>query len=179
MSRRWVFVAALLMGIAALLVFVGSRIGDRERIAETGRVMLMPLVPLGPRDLSRGDRIELVYDLPDIQVELHAGTKPAEGTIGVTLDDADIVIGATFIEPGVAENHDVIVAYRFAPAGLGLWPSDRPRLSFGDGFFVVTEGRIGDYLDAEYAVLSVDRLGNSVVVGLARADAKRIRPEAD
>ena len=117
MSRSWILVAALLTGVATLLVFVGSRIGDRERIAEAGRVVLMPLAPLGPRDLSRGDRIELVYDLPEIQAELRAGTKPTEGAIRVTLDDSHIVISAMFTEPGLADNHDVIVAYRFESAG--------------------------------------------------------------
>ena len=168
--------AALLTGVAVLLVFVGGRVGDRERIAEAGRVVLMPLVPLGPRDLSLGDRIELVYDLPAIQAELRAGTRPAEGAIRATLDDSDIVIRAVFIEPGTAVESDVTLAYRFASAGPGLWPSDRPRLSFGDGYYLVGAGHIADYLGARYAVLKVDADGSSVVTGLADGEGDLIRP---
>ena len=175
--RKWVPIAALLAGVALLLVFVGNRIGDRTQIAESGRTVLMPLVPLGPRDLSLGDRIELVYDLPDIEAELRAGNRPAEGTMRVMLDDAGVVVDAVFDDPGAAADSQVTMAYRFAASGFGLWPSDRPRLNFGDGYFLVTEGNIAGYLGARYAVLKVDEAGTSVVTGLADANAEPIEPE--
>ena len=176
-SRKWAPIVALLAGVALLLVFVGNRIGDRTQIAESGRTVLMPLVPLGPRDLSLGDRIELVYDLPDIEAELRVGNRPAEGTMRLMLDDAGVVIGAAFGGSRAAADDQMTMSYRYAASGLGLWPSDRPRLTFGDSYFLVTEGSAADYLGARYAVLKVDRAGRSVVAGLADGNADLIEPD--
>ena len=174
--RKWAPIAVLLVGVALLLVFVGNRIGDRTQIAEAGRTVLMPLVPLGTRDLSLGDQIVLVYDLPDIEAELRAGNRPAEGTLHVILDDAGVVAGAEFDDSPATADSRVTIAYRYAASGLGLWPSDRPRLIFGDGYFLVTEGSIAAYLGARYAVLKADEAGRSVVTGLADANAELIEP---
>lgn len=176
MTRKLVSLLVLIVGVGLFLVFVGDRIGDRARLAEQGRTVLLPLVPLGPRDLSDGDRIELIYELPEILVELRAGNWPEEGTVVVTLDHAAIARSARPFAGELLLDSEIVLNYRFAPSGPGLWPSDRPRLSFGDSFFLVTEGRIADYLDARYAVLKVDLQGDSVVIGLADSEAKPISP---
>lgn len=176
MKRRLAAIAALLIGVAVLLVFVAGRIGDRDRISETGTTVLMPLAPLGPRDLVLGDRIELVFELPEVEAELRAGTWPGEGAIRVTLDEAGAVRAAALHDPASSAGRDVVVNYRFAPTGIGLWPTDRPRLLFGDSFYLVTEGQAADYLDARYAVLKVNETGSSVVIGLADGDAVSIQP---
>lgn len=178
MKRRLAAIAALLIGVAVLLVFVAGRIGDRDRISETGTTVLMPLAPLGPRDLALGDRIELVFELPEVESELRAGTWPGEGALRVTLDEAGTVRTAALHEPSTPNGREVVVNYRFASSGLGLWPTDRPRLLFGDSFYLVTEGQAADYLNARYAVLKVNETGSSVVIGLADGRGNLIRPDA-
>ena len=177
MTRKLAGLLGLFACVGLFLVFVSDRIGDRARVAEQGRTVLLPLAPLGLRGLSHGDRIELVYALPEIDAELQAGDRPGEGMVAVTLDPTGIVRSARLHEGGPPAESEILLRYRFAPVGPGLLPSDRPRLSFGDSFFLVTAGRVADYLDARYAVLRVDPQGASVVVGMANDEAVTISPE--
>ena len=177
MRRRWIALAALFLGVAVLLAFAASRIGDRERVSEVGTTVLMPLAPLGPRDLALGDRIELDYALPEVEAELRAGAWPEEGALRIALDGAGVAVGAVLEGSEAASGRGMLLNYRFAPSGPGLWPTDRPRLSFGDSFFLVPEGRAIDYLGARYAVLKVDESGASVVIGLADGGGNLIRPD--
>ncbi len=66
--------------------------------------------------------------------------------------------------------------YSFGATGSDIWPSYRRRLALGDSFFVMSEGRIAEYLDARYAVLKVDPDGASVVIGMANDKAETISP---
>ena len=177
MTRKLASLLVLFVGVGLLLVFVGDRIGDRARVAEQGRTVLLPLVPLGPRDMSHGDRIELIYELPGIAGELRAGNWPNEGAVAVTLDEASVARSTRRYADGQLAGSEIALNYRFAATGPGFWPSDRPRLTFGDSFFLVTDRPITDYLDARFAVLRVDSQGDSVVIGLANNEAKLIGSE--
>ena len=172
MERRWIALAALAIGVAWLLVFVAGRIDDRERIVDVGSTVLIPLAPLGPRDLSRGDRIELNYALPEAESALRAGTWPTQGAMRIELNASGIITNVTI--DGPAAEAGVLLNYRYASDGY--WPSDQPKLTFGDGFFLISDERAADYLVARYAILKVDDGGSSVVIGLADGDAVSIQP---
>lgn len=170
-------VLALFLFVATLLVFLGQRIGDRDRVAEQGVTVLIPLMPIGPREVSHGDLIELVYDTPEILARVESGQWPDSGVIKLTLDPAHFAHSPDLYEGGVLSVNEVILNYSYGSSGSDLWPSYRRRLALGDSFFVMSEGQIADYRDARYAVLKVDPQGMSVVTDLADDQGMPIRPD--
>lgn len=176
MIRLGTGVLTLFLCVAALLIFLGQRIGDRARLAEQGVTVLMPLMPIGPRDVAHGDLIELVYDTPEILAPVESGQWPNSGVIRLTLDSAHIAHSPDLYEGGILSSDEVILNYSYGASGSDLWPSYRRRLAMGDSFFVMSDGTIADYRDARYAVLKVDSQGMSVVVGLADDEGLPIDP---
>ena len=174
MNRLWTEIPALFLCLTLLLPFLGERIDDRTRISEQGVTVLMPLVPLGPKDLSHGDLIELVYDAPEVIAQVRSGSWPHRGTVAVTLDSLNVGHAPRLYEGGALAPREVVLAYRFGTTGTDIWPAYRRRLAFGDSFFVLSGQPMKDYAGARYAVLKVDPRGSSIVTGLADASAHPI-----
>ncbi len=165
---------ALFLCLSLLFPFLGERISDRAETSERGVTVLMPLVPLGPKDLSQGDLIKLVYDTPEVIAQVRSGDWPSRGKVAVTLDSLNVGHAPRLYDGGALAPREVVLAYRFGTAGTNIWPDYRRSLAFGDSFFVLTGQPISDFAGARYSILRVDPDGSSIVTGLADASAHPI-----
>lgn len=63
---------------------------DRTRLIKTGKEVVLPIVPVDPRDLFRGQYVRLGYDVSQVPVRLIEGPLPARnGTFYVTIEQKD------------------------------------------------------------------------------------------
>ncbi len=67
-------IAAAQTGVLAAMVI------DRVRLIKTGREITLPIVPVDPRDLFRGEYVRLGYAASRVPVRLLEGPPPGEGS---------------------------------------------------------------------------------------------------
>ena len=87
LAKRTTWALALLAlvqtGVLGVMVF------DRLRLLSSGREITLPIVPVDPRDLFRGEYVELGYDIGRIPARLLDGPLPsANAAFYVTLERA-------------------------------------------------------------------------------------------
>lgn len=83
---------ALGLAIAAALqiAVLGWMVLDRTRLIKTGREVVLPIRPVDPRDLFRGQYVRLGYDVSSVPLKLLEGPRPARNApFFVTLEQAD------------------------------------------------------------------------------------------
>ena len=179
-SRKW-----LLAGVAVAAVqtaAIGWMVWGRIQLLRTGREIVMPVIPVDPRSLFRGDYVILSYEaqrVPSglIPIELYS-KRPASFyvTLSKTADTwAPIAVSATLGQPA----GDQIVLQ--ARTQRGYWPArpDEPNskagpvmlVRYGIESYFVPEGK-GLALEAVArekklaAVVAVDAKGNAAIKGL-------------
>lgn len=53
----------IFLNLAVILLIVGIETFKKEKVRETGELVLFPLVPVDPRSLLQGDYMQLAYDI--------------------------------------------------------------------------------------------------------------------
>ena len=83
MARALALLALMQTGVLAVMVF------DRMRLLTTGREITLPIIPVDPRDLFRGEYVELGYAVGRVPARLFEGPPPSPNTpFYVTLEKA-------------------------------------------------------------------------------------------
>lgn len=159
----------IVANLAALFVYFGYTVFQKERLLEEGTLLLLKLAPADPRSLMQGDYMALRYAFPF-----------PDGTLPVR-DDTLPRRGFCIVEPG----HDGVAAIkRFQAAKEPLSPGEyliaytRPdyHIRIGAESFFFQEGTGSFYEKAEYGGLKVDSDGNSLLIGLFDDQKNRIVP---
>lgn len=75
--RTLLMLAAIALVQTAVLAFM---VIDRVRLIKTGREITLPIVPVDPRDLFRGEYVRLGYDIGTLRAGLLEGPPPAANT---------------------------------------------------------------------------------------------------
>jgi uncharacterized membrane-anchored protein len=71
MARALALLALMQTGVLAVMVF------DRMRLLTTGREITLPIVAVDPRDLLRGEYVELGYAVGRVPARLLEGPPPS------------------------------------------------------------------------------------------------------
>jgi uncharacterized membrane-anchored protein len=159
----------IVANLAALFLYFGYTVCQKERLLEEGTLLLLKLAPADPRSLMQGDYMALryAYPFPDGMLPGRDDTLPRRGFC--------------VVEP----DHDGVAAIkRFQAAKEPLSPGEyliaytRPdyRIRIGAESFFFQEGTASFYEKAEYGGLKVDNNGNSLLIGLFDDQKKRIIP---
>jgi uncharacterized membrane-anchored protein len=142
---------------------------DRVQLLRTGREIVLPIAPVDPRDLFRGEYVRLGYDISRVPLSSLEGPplKPNE-TIYVTLEKKEDggwrVVGVTRGLPDSVNPDRVVLKGRADPRGWG-W------MRYGIESYFVPQGQ-GPKLEAmmrdrKLAVLvAVDKTGKAAIKGL-------------
>ncbi|HET6521434.1 MAG TPA: GDYXXLXY domain-containing protein [Geminicoccaceae bacterium] len=161
-------------GLALALGAINVQIVRKQAVVDGGSTVLLRLRPVDPRSLMQGDYMRLAYE--EALLPRDRSGLPPDGRIVVALDGDGV---ARFVrldggEPlGAGER---LLRYRLRfPPGLDE-ATGPPELSFGAESFAFQEGHAEAYGDARYGVLRVAEDGGSVLVGLADAERRPIRP---
>lgn len=176
---------AALAAVAALqLGALGYIVVDRLTLLRTGREIVLPIVPVDPRDLFKGDYVRLGFPISTIpadtaKTEDFTAGKPAFVTIEQQPDDSWTVVRMTARHPGKVSEKQVVLRAR--PAWNGAWSRGSNQVRFGIERYYVPEGKGGalERLAREKklaAIVAVDASGNTAIKGLS-SDGKRVYDE--
>jgi uncharacterized membrane-anchored protein len=164
-------VAALQLGALSWMV------AERVALLKGGREVVLPIVPVDPRDLFKGDFVRLAYPISTIPIRLTDGKNLAYNKrVYVTLQpEAD----ATWSVAAVAQDHPGTVATgQIILRGTTEYNN---RIRFGLERYYVPEGK-GPALEKLArekklaAIVAVDRKGIAAIKGLS-ADGQKIYDE--
>jgi uncharacterized membrane-anchored protein len=160
----------LVVGVQVLLLL--SLIGFKQYTVWTGETVLLKVQPVDPRDLLRGDYIDVRYEISTIYLDEVAGDDDVSGRVYVELrEDADGYWQAVAVHDRRERSFDGTVliegdvnSYRydqridvdygieqvFIPEGSGS------QLPFGDGHIVAVEVKVDRWGNAVPRQFSVD-----------------------
>lgn len=170
-SRRALWPAVIVAGLAAVLAVVNTGIWQREQLLASGHVVRLALVPVDPRSIMQGDYMALrfaaaraIHGLDDGRKAAVAGLWGGPRTDGylVLQPDAQGVAQPVRVQ-AAAEPHDareVVLRFRLRADGVRL---------VTDAYFF-PEGEAARYAQARYGELRVGDDGTGLLVRLLDAD---------
>jgi uncharacterized membrane-anchored protein len=166
----WLRRLLILAGLVLVLAAANLIILEKQRVAESARLVLLELRPVDPRSLMQGDYMQLDFadtvTLPPEDVAL-----PEAGIAVLRVDPAGIASFAR-VDDGTPLAPDEI-RLRF----FGRMPDGR--FDFGTDAFFFQEGEAELYAGARYGMFRVDETGKSVLVGLADETGTEITRPAE
>lgn len=156
---------------------LGAMVLDRVRILKTGREITLPIIPVDPRDLFRGEYVRLGYEAGSIPARLLEGPAPGRNeALYVVFERGDggawKPVKASRAMPREASSDRVVLKAR---ARWG-WPAatateQRVGVRYGIESYFVPEGQ-GRRLEGlarekkMAALVAVDAKGNAAIKGL-------------
>jgi uncharacterized membrane-anchored protein len=173
MARALALLALMQTGVLAVMVF------DRMRLLTTGREITLPIIPVDPRDLFRGEYVELGYAVGRVPARLLEGPPPSPNTpFYVTLEKAQdgtwAPIKLSRDKPQEIGPDRIVLKGRNRFNRLGLEASDPNAVNsvrYGIEQYFVPQGE-GPRLEALArdkklaALIAVDGSGNAAIKGI-------------
>jgi uncharacterized membrane-anchored protein len=172
----WVGLGAV---AAIQTIVLGSMVFDRVRLLKTGREIVLPIVPVDPRSLFRGDYVRLSYDVTRVPgsllTERFAQGDPVYVTIEKSDDGSWRAVKAARTHDGADDPKRVVLKGWLQNDWSGPVPASPDRAAFvryGIESYFVPEGT---GLELEQlarekklaAAVAVDRKGNAAIKGLS------------
>jgi uncharacterized membrane-anchored protein len=157
---------SIILWLIAIVIVLGVNVSvfQRERVATTGRLVLLELAPVDPRSLIQGDYMLLRYDISrDVEQEIFE----QNGTIVVSLDPNSIGRFVRFDTQGIplAENE---VRMKYFQRGYDVY--------IGPESFFFQEGHARYYSNARYGELRVSETGDVLLIGLRGEELQALGP---
>jgi uncharacterized membrane-anchored protein len=170
--------ALALVGLVQTGVLAGM-VFDRVRLIESGREITLPIVPVDPRDLFRGEYVELGYAIERLPARLLEGPPPRAGaafyvTLEKTADGGWMPVKLTAAKPSQTGEERLIIKARSRFGGPLADPNAEAAVNFvryGIEHYFVPQGE-GPRLEALArdkklaALIAVDAGGNAAIKGL-------------
>jgi uncharacterized membrane-anchored protein len=167
-----VIVALAQTGVLAVMVV------DRVRLLKTGREITLPIVPVDPRDLFRGQYVRLGYDISRVPARLLEGSLPRPNAafyvvLEKTPDGTWKPVKLTRTQVQEASPERIVLKARALHGRLytGTSPDAVHFVRYGIESYFVREGQ-GPRLEALArnkklsALIAVDGRGNAAIKGL-------------
>ncbi len=146
----------------AFLLFINWQVWQKQRHLASGIRVLVALEPVDPRSLMQGDYMRLAYRLP-VDLNLLANGR---GVLELRLGVGAEVISA---KPKAATQQGPLLKYQYIDG----------KISFAPDSYLFQEGLAECYEQAKFAQLVLDKAGNVVLSGLARADGSLLHCLSD
>jgi uncharacterized membrane-anchored protein len=171
-GRLWLALFLVALAQTGILAFL---VADRVRLLRTGREITLPVRPVDPRDLFRGEYARLGYDINTLPGGLLQGPAPgANAAFFVVLERRDETWQPVEISSSKPQEPapDRIVLKARAAQGwpLSAWhSSQRVRYGIERYFLPEGEGRRLESLAGDKklaALIAVDGGGNAAIKGL-------------
>ncbi len=169
---------ALAIAAAAQTAVLAWMVIDRTLLLKTGREIVLPVRPVDPRDLFRGEYVRLGYDISSVPLRLVEGPRPVgNSAFYVTIEEKDDKtwepVRITAAKPDRLGPKQLVLKarayYRFPLIDNG--PAAAVSARYGIESYFVPEGE-GPRLenlarDKKLAVLvAVDKAGNAALKGI-------------
>ena len=168
----------LAVGLVALVQTMALvwMIADRVSLLKSGREIVLPVVPVDPRDLFRGDYVTLSYDISRLRLDGEAGRKRTSKTsvyavVKKTPDGSWKADRLVLARPAQLASDEQLIQGRFdsrwGGGFLGAWSMPH----YGIEKYFVPEGTGPELEKAARekklaAVIAVDKNGRAALKGL-------------
>jgi uncharacterized membrane-anchored protein len=174
-SRNRILLSLAVLALAHAGVLAAMVI-DRVRLLSSGREITLPIVPVDPRDLFRGEYVRLGYTASTVPIRLLEGPSPRENSaVYVVLekkpDGAWQSVKITSSPPQETSPDRVVLKARAAYWQTRDSADASVRVRYGIESYFVPEGQ-GKKLEAPArekklaALVAVDARGNAAIKGL-------------
>lgn len=174
LPRRHLLLGLFAVGLMQTAV-LGWMVYDRIRLLTHGREVVLPILPVDPRDLFRGEYVRLGYDISRLKTSLLVGPAPKpNAAFYVTLERGEggawLPVQISAAQPAEAAENRIVLKgrTRYARAFSG---AETAFVRYGIESYFVPEGK-GRQLETLArdkklaAILAVDRAGNAAIKGL-------------
>lgn len=179
-SRR----GALMLVATLQVLALGYMVFDRVRLVKTGKEIVLPIIPVDPRDLFKGDYVRLAYPISRPEAVSISAPMPERSAWGYAVIEPDPdtarlwkIARISSSRPTDLSPGQIVIKAR-APGG---WRTTRPVLHFGLERYYVPEGT-GLALEKMAAdrklaaIVAVDAAGNAAIKGLS-VDGRKVYDE--
>jgi uncharacterized membrane-anchored protein len=161
----WTRRLLILGGLLLVLGVANAAILQKQRIADSARLILLELRPIDPRSLMQGDYMSLAF-ADTVALPPQGADLPEDGIAIVALDGNGV---ASFVR---LDDGAPLAANEARLRFTGRTPDGR--LDYGTDAFFFQEGAAPLYAEARYGMFRVDDTGHSVLVGLADETGEEI-----
>ena len=174
-ASRKILLSLAILALAQTAVLAGMVI-DRVRLLTSGREITLPIVPVDPRDLFRGEYVRLGYDVGTVPMRQLEGPRPRENAAFYVMlekkpDGAWQTVKVSRAMPQETSPDRIVLKARAT-----YWPARDSadasvRVHYGIESYFVPEGQ-GEKLEALArlkklaALVAVDSKGNAAIKGL-------------
>ncbi len=156
---------------------LAAMVGDRVRLLKTGREITLPIIPVDPRDLFKGEYVRLGYPVSSVPARLLEGPRPAENqafyvVLEKTPDGAWKPVRMALAMPQESSPDRIVLKAR-AHYAWPLLPTESTTIQvrYGIESYFVPQGRGAELekLAREKkmaALIAIDGRGNAAIKGL-------------
>ncbi len=175
LARKHAWVAVGLVALVQSAV-LGYMVWDRASLLRNGRQITLPIVPVDPRSLFRGDYVILGYDIGQVEIPAELRPLPQGAVIYVTIASQPdgswkVARVARRHTPATGPDEAVLkgrLTYAIDQRGMNA----RASVRYGIESYFVPEGTgrpIEDMVQAKkmQAIVAVGRDGRAAIAGLA------------
>ena len=174
--RNRALLALAIVALAQTGVLAGMVI-DRVRLLKMGREITLPIVPVDPRDLFKGEYVRLAYDASNVPMRLLEGPKPARNAaFYVVLEKKEggawQPVKASRSLPSETSPDRIVLKARPTWGWPDVWGTNASmRVRYGIESYYVAQGN-GPQLEQLArdkklaALIAVDSGGNAAIKGL-------------
>jgi uncharacterized membrane-anchored protein len=166
-------IAIVALAQTAVLAYM---VTDRVRLLSSGREITLPIVPVDPRDLFRGEYVSLGYDIGRVPVSLLEGPAPGANdafyvVIEKQADGAWKPVKASRAFPKETSPDRVVLKGRAVFTAPWRAPNTVQQVRYGIESYFVPEGegkRLEDVAREKRmaALIAVDSGGNAAIKGI-------------
>jgi uncharacterized membrane-anchored protein len=174
--RNRAVLALAIVALAQTGVLAGMVV-DRVRLLRTGREITLPIVPVDPRDLFKGEYVRLGYDASNVPMRLLEGPKPGRNAaFYVVLEKKEggawQPVKVSRSQPSETSPDRIVLKARPTWGWPDAWGSNASmRVRYGIESYYVAQGN-GPKLEQLArdkklaALIAVDSGGNAAIKGL-------------
>lgn len=149
---KWIII---LLNLVLLLVYFNHSIVKKEDLLKKGQLVLLELEPLDPRSLMQGDYMALRYKISE---NIDFNSMPKRGYCIIVLDQNNRAEKVRFQKDLMPLNKgEHLIEYT---------SSNGWNINIGAESFFFQEGQARKYEKAKYGGVKIDKVGNSLLVGL-------------
>ena len=174
-APRKILLSIAIVALAQTAVLAGMVI-DRVRLLSTGREITLPIIPVDPRDLFRGEYVRLAYPVGTMPISQLEGPRPRENAafyVGLEKkpDGTWQTVKMSRDMPAETSPDRIVLKAR-----ASYWPArddgaSRVGVRYGIESYFVPEGQGKKLEDLARekklaALVAVDALGNAAIKGL-------------
>ena len=148
----------LVIGLAGVLILIVANVGiyQKQRLVDSGRVVLLELAPVDPRSLMQGDYMALRFRVADEAFRTVDKTTLVNGRLVLTLDDRNVGRFTRFDSGDPLGANEIVIRYRVR--------DNTPRLATNAFFF--EEGTADAYSRARFGEFRVSPSGGAILTGM-------------